>query len=82
MTQIGVAGKLIAAQVRRAGLIEIWGSTGETNVQGERVQKLDRIANDTFVEVLRRSGCVGGMASEEEDSFIVVDDETAGDYIV
>jgi len=82
MTQIGVAGKLIAAQVRRAGLIEIWGSTGETNIQGERVQKLDRIANDTFVEVLRRSGCVGGMASEEEDSFIVVDDDTAGDYIV
>ena len=39
LTQIGVAGKLISAQVRRAGLIEVWGATGETNVQGERVQK-------------------------------------------
>jgi fructose-1,6-bisphosphatase I len=82
LTQIGVAGKLISAQVRRAGLIELWGSTGETNVQGERVQKLDQIANDTLKEVLKRSGCVAAMASEEEDSFITVDPETAGDYIV
>ncbi|MCA9539216.1 MAG: class 1 fructose-bisphosphatase, partial [Myxococcales bacterium] len=82
LTQIGVAGKLISAQVRRAGLIEVWGATGEVNVQGERVQKLDRIANDTFIEVLRRSGCVAAMASEEEDHLIPVDAETAGDYIV
>ena len=81
-TQVGVAGKLISAQVRRAGLIELWGATGDTNVQGERVQKLDQIANDTLVEVLKRSGCVAAMASEEEDSFIRVPDEQAGDYIV
>jgi fructose-1,6-bisphosphatase I len=82
LTQIGVAGKLISAQVRRAGLIEVWGATGETNVQGERVQKLDQIANDTFVEVLKRSGCVAAMASEEEESFITVPPEQAGDYVV
>ncbi|MBV71177.1 MAG: class 1 fructose-bisphosphatase [Myxococcales bacterium] len=82
LTQIGVAGKLISAQVRRAGLIELWGATGDTNVQGERVQKLDQIANDTLVEVLTRSGCVAAMASEEEDSFIEVSSEQAGDYIV
>lgn len=82
LTQIGVAGKLIAAQVRRAGLIELWGATGDTNVQGETVQKLDRIANDTFIEVLRRSGCVAAMASEEEDEVIEVPRELAGDYVV
>lgn len=82
LTQIGVAGKLISAQVRRAGLIELWGGTGETNVQGEKVQKLDRIANDTMIEVLRRSGCVAAMASEEEEELIVVEDELAGDYVV
>ncbi|MEZ4468836.1 MAG: hypothetical protein R3F43_31520 [bacterium] len=71
LTQIGVAGKLIAAQVRRAGLIEVWGKTGETNVQGETVKKLDRIANDTLKEVLRRSGCVAVMASEEEEGAVV-----------
>lgn len=82
LTQIGVAGKLIAAQVRRAGLIEIWGNTGETNVQGESVKKLDRIANDTLKEVLRRSGCVAVMASEEEPDAVVVEPELAGDYVV
>ena len=82
LTQIGVAGKLIAAQVRRAGLIEIWGDTGETNVQGETVKKLDRIANDTLKEVLRRSGCVTVMASEEEPDAVVVEPELAGDYVV
>jgi fructose-1,6-bisphosphatase I len=82
LTQIGVAGKLIAAQVRRAGLVELWGATGETNVQGEKVQKLDRIANDTFIEVLRRSGCVAAMASEEEHEVIEVPEATAGDYVV
>lgn len=82
MTQIGVAGKLIAAQVRRAGLIEIWGTTGETNVQGERVQKLDQIANDTMVEVLSRSGCVNVMASEEADALIQVKEEEKGNFNV
>ena len=82
LTQIGVAGKLISAQVRRAGIIELWGGTGQTNIQGEQVQKLDDIANDTFIEVLRRSGCVAAMASEEEDDIVVVEDELAGDYVV
>jgi fructose-1,6-bisphosphatase I len=82
LTQIGVAGKLIQAQVRRAGLIEVWGSTGDTNVQGETVQVLDRIAQDELVNVLRRSGCVAAMASEEEHEVIEVRGEEAGDYVV
>ena len=82
LTQIGVAGKLIQAQVRRAGLIEVWGSTGETNVQGESVQMLDRIAQDLLVEVLSRSGCVAAMASEEEHDVIEVDPALAGEYVV
>ena len=82
LTQIGVAAKLIAAQVRRAGLIELWGATGDVNVQGETVQKLDRLAQDTLVEVLIRSGCVAAMASEEEHEIIEVPVAAAGDYIV
>ena len=70
VTQIGVAAKMIAAQVRRAGIIEVWGETGETNIQGEEVQKLDMIANHTFIEVLRKSGSVVAMASEEEDDWV------------
>ena len=82
LTQIGVAGKLIQAQVRRAGLIEVWGTTGDTNVQGETVQKLDRIAEEALVNVLRQSGCVAAMASEEEHEVIEVPSSMAGDYVV
>lgn len=82
LTQIGVAGKLIQDKVRRAGIIEIWGATGEVNVQGEKVQKLDRIANDTFINVLRRSGCVAAMASEEDHDSIEVPRDMAGSYVV
>lgn len=82
LTQIGVAAKLIAAHVRRAGLIELWGATGDVNVHGETVQKLDRIAQDTLVEVLIRSNCVAAMASEEEHEIIEVPSELAGDYVV
>ena len=35
LAQIGLAGKLIAHDLRRAGLINILGTTGGTNVQGE-----------------------------------------------
>jgi fructose-1,6-bisphosphatase I len=82
LTQVGVAGKLIQANVRRAGLIEIWGATGDTNVQGETVQKLDRISQDTFVDIMRRSGCIAAMASEEEHDIIEVAADSAGDYVI
>ncbi len=66
MAQIGLAGKMIARDLRRAGLINILGYTGETNVQGESVKKLDEIANDTFVRVFQYNpGLVCAMASEE-----------------
>lgn len=67
MAQIGVAGKMIASDLRRAGLINILGYTGQTNVQGEAVKKLDEIANETFVKVFQYSGLVCALASEELD---------------
>ena len=65
LTQIGLVGKMIAQDLRRAGLINILGGTGETNVQGEAVKKLDEIANETFVKVFLHSGLVSILASEE-----------------
>ncbi len=81
LTQIGVAAKQISSQVRRAGIIEVWGQTGEVNVQGEEVQKLDMIANTTFIEVLKRSGCVVALASEEEDDWISVSGVEDGYFV-
>jgi fructose-1,6-bisphosphatase I len=65
LAQIGLVGKLIAQDLRRAGLINILGTTGEINVQGERVKKLDEIANETFLKVFHQSGLVCALASEE-----------------
>ncbi len=67
LTQVGLVGKLIAQDLRRAGLIHILGTTGEINVQGETVKKLDEIANETFLQVFGRSGLVCALASEEMD---------------
>src|SRR5438132_3565466 len=65
LAQIGLAGKRIAHDLRRAGLINILGNTGGTNVQGETVKKLDAIANEIFLKVFRYSGLVCALASEE-----------------
>jgi fructose-1,6-bisphosphatase I len=65
LTQIGLVGKLIARDLQRAGLLNILGTTGDTNVQGETVKKLDQIANDTFIRTFEHGRLVSMLASEE-----------------
>jgi len=71
LNDIAVAAKVISRDVNRAGLIDdILGTKGSTNIQGEEQQKLDVLANDQFIKMLR-SGCeVCGIVSEEEDEII------------
>lgn len=69
LNQIALCAKLITSQVRRAGLADVLGAAGSTNVQGERVQKLDVVANETLMRVLGRRGMCAAAASEEEDEF-------------
>ena len=40
LNQIAVAGKMISSNVNRAGLADILGLAGGTNIQGEEVMKL------------------------------------------
>jgi fructose-1,6-bisphosphatase I len=80
---IALAAKIIAANIRRAGLVNILGSAGATNVQGEEQQKLDVFANQTMTNALNHTGRVCVMASEEEERIIPVpDDYPAGKYVV
>ena len=65
MIQIALAGKLIARDLSHSGLINILGSTGETNIQGEEVQKLDQRANDIFVNAFEAHQVVRTLVSEE-----------------
>jgi fructose-1,6-bisphosphatase I len=80
---IALAAKLIAAAIRRAGLVDILGTAGQRNVQGEEQQKLDVIANETIKNCLNHTGRVCAMASEEDDDIIPVPPEyPVGKYVV
>lgn len=66
MGRIGLAAKLIARRLSRAGLMEnALGFTGDVNVQGESVKKMDVYANEVFIAVFKQSGLVCRLASEE-----------------
>jgi len=66
MNRIALAAKLIARRLSRAGLMEgALGFTGDINVQGESVKKMDVYANDVFISVFKQSGLVCRLASEE-----------------
>lgn len=64
--------KIVAAAIRRAGLINVLGSAGNTNVQGEEQQKLDVFANNTLTSVMGHTGRVCVMASEEDEELIPI----------
>ena len=72
LDQVGLVGKLIAQDLRRAGLINILGASGEVNVQGETVKKLDEIANETFLKAFRQSGLACAIASEEMEKPVLL----------
>ncbi|HDP23889.1 MAG TPA: class 1 fructose-bisphosphatase [Deltaproteobacteria bacterium] len=84
LSQIIFAAKVVAAQVAHAGLIEdILGRTGNKNVQGEEVQKLDVYANNMFINALNYIGKVCVMASEEDPDMIMIPEEyPKGEYVV
>lgn len=66
MSRLALAGKLISRRLSRAGLMDnALGFTGEVNVQGESVKKMDIYANDVFISVFKQSGLVCRLASEE-----------------
>ncbi len=78
-----LSGKIISRRVAQAGLLDILGGTGQINIQGEHVQKLDDIANDVLIYRMQRCGTLCGMSSEEEEDIIGIPPEfPTGDYIV
>jgi fructose-1,6-bisphosphatase I len=80
---IAFVAKIITREVRKAGLVDILGSTGEINVQGEEVKKLDEYANKTMVRVMSQSGRVCIMGSEEREHPIELPENAdAGNYVL
>ena len=80
---IAVAGKLISSRTTRAGLANILGETGDTNVQGERVQKLDVYAHRMIFQLTDHTGRLAVMGSEEEPDIIPIPDKyPTGKYVL
>lgn len=77
LRDIAIAAKIVNRDVNKAGLIDILGETGETNIQGERVKKLDVFANEQFIAALKAGGEVCGIASEENDDIIPIETEAS-----
>lgn len=73
INSIRLAAKVVNHEIRKAGLVDITGASGDINVQGETQQKLDVLANDLFKQTLINREIVCGIASEEEDDFVVVE---------
>ena len=84
LRDIGLAAKIVNREVNKAGLVDILGSTGKTNVQGEEVKKLDVFANRRFIAALELGGQCRGVASEENKDFITFRDGVSkdADYVV
>lgn len=81
MTQIENAAKIIASHVKKAGLVDIMGATGEKNAYDEEVQKLDAFSNDLLINTLKSSGQVYALGSEELEEPILVE-KNSGNYMV
>lgn len=83
LLDIALAAKMINKAVVRAGLVDVLGATGTTNVQGERVQKLDVFAHDTIMKVLGSTGQLAVVASEEDEGIVPMPDGAPiGKYVV
>ncbi len=85
INSIRLSAKVVNHEVNKAGLVDITGAVGETNVQGEDQQKLDVYANDVFIQTMTKRNIVCGIASEEEEDFIAVnsqDENNQNKYVV
>ncbi|XZF13712.1 class 1 fructose-bisphosphatase [Chitinophagaceae bacterium MMS25-I14] len=74
LRDIGLASKIINKQVNKAGLVDILGKHGATNVQGEEQMKLDVYADQMLISVLKNSTDCAGIASEENDDLVCFED--------
>jgi fructose-1,6-bisphosphatase I len=80
---LALAGKVIASQTTRGGLAEILGRTGDINVQGEEVMKLDMLADRMIYRLNDHTGRLAVMASEEREGILPIpDDYSKGKYVL
>jgi fructose-1,6-bisphosphatase I len=83
LNQLVLSAKIISREVNKAGLVDVLGFTGDINVQGEEVKKLDEFANDVLIYRMQRAGVLCVMASEENaDPIEIPQHLPKGDYVL
>jgi fructose-1,6-bisphosphatase len=83
LDQVGVVAKIISRYMRRAAREGLRGLAGEVNVQGEEVEKLDKLGNRIFEECFEYVDIVGALVSEELDEPLVLSPDGRGEkYVV
>ena len=84
LRDIGIAAKIVNREVNKAGLVNILGDAGTTNVQGEGQKKLDVYADEQFISALSSGGECCVVASEEHDECVSIKSEISKNakYIV
>ncbi len=73
LRDISIAAKIVNREVNKAGLVDILGETGMSNIQGEQVKKLDVYANEQFITALGAGGETCAVASEENEDLVHID---------
>ncbi len=83
LSDLSLAAKVISLEVNKAGLVDILGFTGDNNVHGEKVKKLDIFAHDMLFRAMDHGGHLCVMASEEEEDIIHIPKEyKIGKYVL
>jgi len=82
LNSLQTAVKVVSCAVRKAGITQLFGTVGETNVQGEEVKKLDVLANELFINMLTSSYTTAIMVSEENEQVIEIETKKQGKYVI
>lgn len=83
LSELTTGAKMVSREVNKAGLVDILGVTGDINVQGEKVRKLDEFADLVFIWRMQRSGLLCALASEENEGVITIPDHMPkGNYVI
>ena len=80
---IALAAKIISREVNKAGLVDVLGRTGKTNVHGEQVQKLDVFADEVMYKAMDHTENLCCMASEEHPDVLPIPERfPRGKYVL
>uniref|UniRef100_A0A3Q4H9I7 Fructose-1,6-bisphosphatase 1 n=1 Tax=Neolamprologus brichardi TaxID=32507 RepID=A0A3Q4H9I7_NEOBR len=82
LNSICTAVKAISTAVRKAGIANLYGIAGSTNVTGDQVKKLDVLSNDLVINMIKSSFTSCVLVSEEDEKAIIVEPDNSGKYIV